>query len=172
MKAEKIPVLINLLAMARYHQMPDYPMQMMMQGRLTFHDSQTFDLQYAECIEDEDTGENVTSDVVLTAGNGRLTMIRSGVVLNTMVFVRNQRFEGVYRTPYGEMNMAVDTREFSCRVTPERGEIHLKYLLYFDGSYASTNELHMEFFAESAVNENPRGETTENTEENDENPAE
>ena len=162
MNTEKIPVLINLLAMARYHQMPDYPIQMMVQGQLTIHDQDFFELNYTECMEDEDTGEPRNAAVVLMVENGRMTMIRSGEVLNTMVFSRNQRFEGLYRTPYGEMNMAVDTREFSCKVTPQRGEIHLKYLLHFNGSYASTNELHLEFFSEAAVRDDDGEENDEN----------
>ena len=163
METEKIPVLINLLALARYHQMPDYPIQLMVQGQLTFHDPDCFVLNYTECMEDEETGETRNASVSLTVEHGRMTMMRSAEALNTMVFARNQRFEGVYRTPYGEMNMAVDTREFSCKVTPQRGEIHLKYLLHFNGSYASTNELHLEFFSETLTEDELGEKNHENT---------
>ena len=40
-----------------------------------------------------------------------MTMERKGDFSNTMVFAKGQRFEGVYHTPYGEMDMAVFTRK-------------------------------------------------------------
>ena len=91
--SRKTPVFINLLAIARYDHMPDYPIQF-------------------------------------------------------IVFAKGQRFEGVYHTPYGEMDMAVYTREATCKFGRKEGNIHLKYQLNVQGSYASTNELHLEYRAE------------------------
>ena len=72
-------------------------------------------------------------------------MERKGDYSNTMVFVKGQRFEGVYRTPYGNMDMAVYTREAACKFGSSEGNMHLKYQLDIQGSYASTNELHLEY---------------------------
>ena len=163
MKTEKIPVLINLLALARYNQMPDYPIQVMTRGELSFPGGPGFLLEYRELQDDEETGKVNSADVSLSVEGNRVTMLRSGECFNTMVFDQKHRFEGTYHTPFGDMDMAVDTRDVSCHMSPERGNIHLRYLLHFNGSYASTNELHLEYYSEeslrkgkeAAENENP-----------------
>ena len=151
MENKQTPVFINLLAIARYDQMPDYPIQFMTTGKLYYKNEQEALLQYVESQEDEETGEITKSDISLSLSNGKVTMERSGDFANTMVFSRGKRFEGVYHTPYGEMDMAVFTREAACRIGNREGSLHLKYQLQIQGNYASTNELHLEYRAEPAV---------------------
>ena len=142
------PVFINLLAIARYEQMPDYPIQFMTVGNLSYTNKDEAQLDYAESQQDEETGEILTSDISLSLRNGKIAMERKGDFSNTMVFAKGQRFEGVYHTPYGEMDMAVFTKEAACKFGKTEGNIHLKYQLNIQGSYASTNELHLEYKAE------------------------
>ena len=141
------PVFINLLAIARYEQMPDYPIQFMTVGNLSYTNKDEAQLDYAESQQDEETGEILTSDISLSLRNGRITMERKGDFSNTMVFAKGQRFEGVYHTPYGEMDMAVFTKEAACKFGKTEGNIHLKYQLNIQGNYTSTNELHLEYKA-------------------------
>ena len=142
------PVFINLLAIARYDQMPDYPIQFMTVGKLFYRKPGEALLQYVESQQDDETGEITASDISLSVRDGQVTMERKGDYSNTMVFSRGQRFEGVYHTPYGEMDMAVFTKEAACRFGQAEGNIHLKYQLNIHGNYASTNELHLEYRAE------------------------
>ena len=142
------PVFINLLAIARYDQMPDYPIQFMTVGNLYYSNPQEALIRYVESQQDEETGEITKSDISLSLHDGRITMERRGEFENTMVFAKGQRFEGIYHTPYGEMDMAVYTKEAACRFGRSEGNIHLKYQLNIQGSYASTNELHLEYKAE------------------------
>ena len=135
-KQEK-PVLINLLATARYDHAPDYPIQFMTRGNLSFSGDGEAVIEYTESLQDEDTGESLT---------------RHGDVSNTMVFIPRQRFEGVYKTPYGDMNMGVYARDVDCRIGPDNGSIHLKYQLDLQGAYASTNELHLEYTSDQKGN--------------------
>lgn len=146
--SRKTPVFINLLAIARYDHMPDYPIQFMTVGNLSFSDPGEVQLQYVESQQDEETGEITRSDISLSLRDGKITMERKGPFSNTLVFAKGQRFEGVYHTPYGEMDMAVYTREATCKFGRKEGNIHLKYQLNVQGSYASTNELHLEYRAE------------------------
>ena len=141
------PVFINLLAIARYEQMPDYPIQFMTVGNLSYTNKDEAQLDYAESQQDEETGEILTSDISLSLRNGKITMERKGEFSNTMVFAKGQRFEGVYHTPYGEMDMAVFTKEAACKFGKTEGNIHLKYQLNIQGNYTSTNELHLEYKA-------------------------
>ena len=142
------PVFINLLAIARYYQMPDYPIQFMTVGHLSYTNPDEVLLQYVESQQDEETGEIMKADISLSLHDGRITMERKGDYSNTMVFAKGQRFEGVYHTPYGEMDMAVYTKEAACRFGKAEGNMHLKYQLHIQGSYASTNELHLEYKAD------------------------
>ena len=135
------PVFINLLAIARYEHMPDYPIQFMTIGDLYYSNPDEALLRYVESQQDEETGEIIRSDISLSLKGGRITMEREGDFSNTMVFAKGQRFEGVYHTPYGEMDMAVFTKEAACRFSRSEGNIHLKYQLNIQGNYTSTNEL-------------------------------
>ena len=105
-------------------------------------------IQYTESLHDEESGETITALVSLEMGKSRVTMTRRGDVTNTMVFVPQQRYEGIYQTPYGDMNMGVFARNVDCMIGPDKGSLHLKYQLDFQGAYASTNELHLEYTAE------------------------
>ena len=153
MDREQTTVFINLLAIAKYDQMPDYPIQFMTTGKLIYKNPSEALLQYVESQEDEETGEITKSDISLSISDGKVTMERSGDFSNTMVFSRGKRFEGVYHTPYGEMDMAVFTREAACQIGNKDGSMHLKYQLQIQGNYASTNELHLEYHAEQPASQ-------------------
>ena len=152
MSEKETPVLINLLATARYDQTPDYPIQFMTRGKLLMEKDGKALIEYTESLQDDDTGETVNAHVSLHMEGNRVTMIRRGDVSNTMVFIPRQRFEGLYQTPYGDMNMGVYARDVQCRIGPERGSIHLKYQIDVQGTYTSSNELHLEYTAEQKGN--------------------
>lgn len=143
-------VLINLLAIARYDKTPDFPIQFMTKGKLKLSDDDPAVLEYTESQQDEETGEISTALVTLTLENNRVTMTRHGECSNTMVFVPDQRFEGIYSTPYGDMDMAVYSRRVRCDIGEKRGSVHLKYQLDIQGAYASSNELHLEYAADGS----------------------
>ena len=142
------PVFINLLAIARYDHTPDYPIQFMTVGKLHYKSPDEALLRYAESQQDEETGEIMKSDISLSLNNGRVTMERRGDYSNTMVFARGHRFEGTYHTPYGEMDLSVFTKEAAYRIGRNDGSLHLKYQLDIQGTYMSTNELHLEYRTE------------------------
>ena len=148
MENKQTPVFINLLAITRYEKMPDYPIQFMTTGKLYYKNASEALLQYVESQEDEETGEITRSDILLSLSDGKVTMQRSGDFSNTMVFSSGKRFEGTYHTPYGEMDLAVFTKEAACRIGNREGSLHLKYQLQIQGNYASTNELHLEYHAD------------------------
>ena len=105
-------------------------------------------IKYKEEMHDDDSGETMTATISLEMDKSRVTMTRRGEVTNTMVFVPQHRYEGVYQTPYGNMNMGVFARDVECMIGPEKGSVHLRYQLDLQGTYASTNELHLEYTAE------------------------
>ena len=150
-------VFINLLAIARYDHMPDYPIQFMTVGQLHYANPGDVQLRYEESQQDDETGEIQKANILLSLRDGRITMERNGDYSNTMVFSKGQRFEGVYHTPYGEMDMAVFTKEAACQFGRSEGNMHLKYQLNIQGSYASTNELHLEYRTEPGTTRAAKG---------------
>ena len=141
----KKPVLINLLAIAKYDHAPDYPIQFMTTGMLSIGNHNNAVLEYTESQQDEGTGEITTSLITLSMEKSRVTMTRKGDYSNTMVFAPEQRFEGIYQTPFGNMDMAVYARGVRCDIGEKKGSVHLKYQLDIQGAYASSNELHLEY---------------------------
>ena len=132
MAHEHTPVLINLLATARYDRMPEVPIQFITVGKLLYRSPEDAQIQYVESQQDEETGEIMNSDIRLIFSGDKITIQRDG------------------DTPYGELDMAVYTREAACRIGSGSGSVHLKYQLSIQGSYASTNELHLEYKADES----------------------
>ncbi len=148
----KQPVLINLFSTAHYGDgMPDLPMQLMLKGELTVEDRKTM-IHYCETDKDEESGQVINTDIQLTVEAQQVMMERKGPFSNTMVFAKGRRFEGIYVTPFGEMDMATYTHAVHCDIAPEKGTIRLKYQLDVQGSYASTNELRLEYVADGNEN--------------------
>ena len=141
-----IPVLSNLASMVSYHGTQQDPLQVVTTGKLYLQGKQSL-LRYKESVEDEETGRMSEDDVQLILGKNQVTMNRSGEYNNTMVFQKKRRFETTYRTPYGELPMAVYSRDVRCDLGKDSGKVHLVYELSMQGAYASTNELHLEYAA-------------------------
>ena len=139
-----IPVFISLASIASYDGIADDPLQMMTSGHL-FPGKDFSLLRYQEIQQDRETGQVAESEIQLVLKKDQVTMNRLGDFSNTMLFRKNQRFETVYHTPYGDMNMAVYTKEARWEEKQGTGRIHLRYELSMQGSYASTNELHLEY---------------------------
>ena len=145
-----IPVLINLTSRISYDGFSDQPIQMMTSG-LVFPGKDFTLLRYQEVQQDQETGQVTESEIQLVLKEGQVTMNRFGDYANTMLFQRNKRFETSYRTPFGDMNMAVFTREARWEAQRGNGKIHLRYDLSMQGNYASTNELHLEYWTKDGT---------------------
>ena len=151
MKEKGKQVFINLTAMASYEGMADYPIQFMTTGMITKPEKERYVIRYRESQRDEATGETTDSDIELDMRKNSVIMTRTGEFASTMVFSREKRFEGKYTTPYGDMDMAVYTRQLNCALGEDSGTLHLKYQLNIQGNYASTNELHLVYKTEGAA---------------------
>ena len=143
----EIPVLISLAALASYNGMTDDPVQMMVSGTLVPGED-VYELTYTERMEDEESGEITESSIRMELRKDQVTMYRAGDFSNTMLFRKNRRFETSYHTPFGDLPMAVYAREVRVERGEDAGTIHLRYEVEMQGAYASTNELHLEYWAQ------------------------
>ena len=145
-KKRGIPVMINLAALASYDGVADDPMQVLTRGTL-FQKGKSQTLRYLESQEDESTGEVTEAEIELELQKDQVMMSRTGEYASMMMFQRNRRYETTYHTPYGDLPMSVYARDVQCDLQRGSGKVHLKYELSMQGNYASTNELHLEYWA-------------------------
>ena len=143
---QEIPVRLNMASIISYDGITDDPMQVRTNGVLIPRKGAMI-LRYLENLEDEETGQTEESEIELLLNKDLVTMNRKGDFANTMMFRKNTRFETVFHTPYGDLPMAIHTRDMRCDLGQKRGRVHLKYELSMQGAYASTNELDLEYMA-------------------------
>lgn len=90
--------------------------------------------------------DNESSDVTLLMGKGVVTMLRSGAFSTSMVFEQGRRFEGSYRTPYGDLAMGVYPTHVKYQVEDGPvGQVDLTYQLDLQGQFAAMHELRIRF---------------------------
>lgn len=148
MKEELIPVLLTLNGTSATGQGEDDTIRVMTTGQLRQTPS-GYMLRYQETQTDEGDGTVMTQDVILSMQPGRVSMTRLGDYGTTMVFVKDRRFEGKYRTPFGDLDMALFATQVHTDLSPEKGSVQLKYQLDLQGSFAAMNTLRLDYVAES-----------------------
>lgn len=149
-KQDKTPVLINLVSTIRDEEgEQEAPMQLFCRGELK-KTASGYLIRYQESMPTEDDSEMVTSDVILSLSEHRVTMSRPGEYGTTMVFVKDQRFEGAYHTPFGDMAMAVFPTQVKCRAADDAGMVHLEYQLDVQGRFTAMHTIHIDYFATGA----------------------
>lgn len=145
------PVWVTLISSSRTDDAEqEQPIRMRCQGQLR-ETSGGFMLRYQEIQTDDATGQSQTQDVILSLQPGRVTMNRLGPFGTTMVFVKDRRFEGAYRTPYGDLELALFATQVTCQAGPESGYVHLEYQLDMQGSYAAVQTIDVTYTTEGAL---------------------
>ena len=143
MDEQKIAVLMSIRGRAFGGAMDDEEkIDLMTRGELVATDGGWL-LTYEETQPDE----NKSSTVLLQITPVCVTMTRLGEFGTTMVFNKERRFEGAYRTPYGELSMAVFATRVDIMATAEQGRILLEYQLDLQGQFAAMHELRIDYAA-------------------------
>ncbi|ORU00464.1 Uncharacterized protein D081_0987 [Anaerovibrio sp. JC8] len=88
--------------------------------------------------------ENVIATTIKTDGES-LTIFRRGAVDTEMTFSSDKKTSTMYRTPYGPMELHINTRTLEIRMDEAgaSGEIDLFYDLTVNGSPVGEYELHI-----------------------------
>lgn len=96
-----------------------------------------FALEY----DDEQDGEKahivLTMKPGRTARENRARMQRKGMVSSVLHFLPGEKTASRYVTPYGEIPVAVDTREVEIGARENGGELRLSYDVYMGGERTS-----------------------------------
>lgn len=132
-----IPVLISILSNAhREEAVEDETMTMLTAGEMELTDT-TAVIRYEESIDEGMPPQKVEVSIA----DECLTMTRGGAYQTQMVFRIGCRYEGMYRTPYGEMELAVYCTKLNYDLGDDGGEIDLSYQLDLNGAFAAMHDM-------------------------------
>lgn len=123
----------------------DEPINLITFGHLSLEEGRTV-LEYDETLDEESS----TQHIVLVMENDSLTMIRKGLYSTQMIFGQGRRYEGLYHTPFGDMDLALFCNRLKYDLTEEGGTIDIRYQMDINGQYAAVHELSMNIFPKNA----------------------
>lgn len=136
---KEIPVLVTIHSCARRDDDSEEPISLMTTGTLRLEDDAAV-LTYQELLDESIPPQTVS----VTAKEDMITMQRDGEYATQMVFNRGQRYEGVYQTPYGSMDMAIFCTRLHYDLSENGGEILLVYQMDMNGQFAGMHQMHMQ----------------------------
>ncbi len=73
--------------------------------------------------------------------NGLVTIERKGILEHKLMVEKDKRHLCIYTTPYGNMTVGVFGVELDNRLTPDGGDIFMKYTLDINSGLISENEI-------------------------------
>ena len=113
-------VVISVRGMQKFEQMAPDVMELVTDGTLT-RVGDTYTITYEES---EVTGMEGAVTTIMVEGE-QVTMMRLGEFSTQMVFQEGRRHLSMYSTPYGTMEIAVNTRHLLAEVDDRGGEIEV-----------------------------------------------
>lgn len=110
-------------------------------------------MNYVVYEDSELSGEKGTSTLLKIADDS-LTLVRSGAVMQKQHFAREKESESVYKTPYGNLNLSITTRNIDIIYGSVSGNIDIAYDMSINGQWQSDNKLHIEICADQTEKNN------------------
>lgn len=144
MTREAVPVLLDVCGSMNLEDGPEV-MRMRVKGRLK-QTTQGWILHYTE-TSCEPGEEPLTQDILIHLTSAQVKMTRTGDFGATLVFSPGQTFAGSYHTPFGDMDLVVNTSEVYWEATEEAGKVHMAYQLSFQGQEASAHAMDISYRA-------------------------
>ena len=129
--------------------MSETPVRLRVVSRMTEDDGQMHEIKCARrgvlrerdgglALEYDDEQDGECARIELWADAGRARMTRRGMTSAVLEFTPGARTGGVYRTPYGEIPVAVDTRRVGIEETAAGGVLTLDYDVYMGGEKSAS----------------------------------
>ncbi len=135
------PVRLTVTGVAYNRNEEDEAMRLTTFGTLSGSPKQ-WKLRYTERQADSDEKHDIT----MTMGEGVVTVARKGAFGSDLVFQQGHRYEGSYRTPYGDLSMGIFPTQVDYKVSDDgAGEVSLRYQLDIQGRYTSVHKLDIAF---------------------------
>jgi uncharacterized beta-barrel protein YwiB (DUF1934 family) len=91
------------------------------------------DVFYAEYAETQISGMEGTTTTMKIKPNS-FSLIREGSTSTEMEFDKKEKSVSMYNTPFGTLEMKIETKKLDVDVDEDGGEIYIKYLLSIVGA--------------------------------------
>jgi len=138
-----IPVLISISSLAHREEVAEEEkMTMLVPGELELEEERAV-IRYEETLDESMPAQQV--EVIVE--DEAITMTRGGAYATQMVFRMGSRYEGLYRTPYGEMELAVYSTRVNYDIGEDGGTLELSYQLDLNGKFAAVHDMELHLFA-------------------------
>lgn len=100
-------------------------------------------ISYKEYFRDENTGEDATISNLLKISNDTVTLTKRGATNTEMTFKEGKTHTGFYETPFGSMQMRLDTTRVDINEDNDKIEISIDYGLDMNYSHVSDCTINM-----------------------------
>lgn len=104
-------------------------------------------VDYVSYKESNLTGMEATT-TLLKIYQDKLVLVRMGNVEQKQEFAAGEKRQGMYKTPFGMMSLAIQTQKLSINMTETNGKLEVVYELEIDGQWQSSNTLSVEIWEE------------------------
>lgn len=98
---------------------------------------------YIKYIEEIETG--IVSNNLLKINNDidniKVEIIKKGVVNSKITFIEKIRTENIYNTPYGKINMMVDTNNINVKIKENSIFVTIEYDLFMNKEHISKSKI-------------------------------
>lgn len=97
-------------------------------------------VKYEEMIE----GSDQVSNTLLKIADNEVEVISKGATGSHMVFTRGQKNMSYYNTPFGGINLGVDTYDMNVEITEENIVVDLEYGMEVNLDFVTKCRVHIE----------------------------
>ena len=133
---KKHDYVISIKGIQSYNDAPDdnTDIEMMAECDFAFEDGKFF----VDYDETEATGMKGTKTTIEIDSN-YVSLVRSGAVNTTLLFIKDRQTASYYDTPYGTMMLGINTEDVNADLTDDGGKVSVKYSMSMNNLFSGTN---------------------------------
>ena len=115
-------------------------LELLTEGSLTKYGEDKYIIEYDES---EISGyESFTTRVIIDGD--KIALQRSGAVESGFVFKKSQKYEAIYKTPFGNKQVSILPTLIASEVSAEKGSIGLEYVVSYE-NYSALGKLYIDY---------------------------
>lgn len=97
-------------------------------------------IKYIEEIETQIVSNNLLK-IDNNINNLKVEIIKKGIINSKMTFIEKVKTESIYNTPYGKMNMMIDTKKINIKIKENTIAISIEYDLFMEKEHMSISKI-------------------------------
>lgn len=91
-------------------------------------------------VEEAPSFDEIILNTIIVKKN-RIEIIKEGMVNSKMIFANNGRFKTMYSTPFGSLEMDIETKLLLIDMNEGEINVYVEYVLYVDGNRSSNSKM-------------------------------